>query len=50
MAQSAEQSLGEIFVAEQLVPLVILEVGGNERGFATVTFFHEFKKEGIQAL
>jgi hypothetical protein len=41
--QSAEQSLGEIFVAEQLMPLVILEVGCNQRRFAAGAFFHQFK-------
>ena len=45
VSQSAEQGLGEILVAEQLMPLVVLKVGCKQRRFATVAFFHQLKKD-----
>jgi len=45
VAQAAEQGLGQFFVAEQYLPLVIFEVGGQERGLAAIAFFHQFEED-----
>src|SRR6266487_5454866 len=45
VAQAAEQSLGQLFVAEQYLPLIIFKVGGQECGLAAIAFFHEFEED-----
>lgn len=45
MSQTAEQGIGRIFVAEQLMPLVIFEIGCNKSRVATVALFHGFKED-----
>src|SRR5882762_836831 len=45
MSQPAEQGIGQIFVPQQLVPLVILKVRCKESRFAAVAFFREFDED-----
>jgi hypothetical protein len=40
VSQAAEQGLGQVFMAQQDTPLVVLEVGGDKGGLAAVGFFH----------
>ena len=43
--QAAEESLDHGAVAEELVPLVVVEVRGDEGGFSVVSLFHEFEED-----
>src|SRR6516164_2610639 len=45
MSQAAEQGLGEVFIAEQARPLVVLKVRGDERGLAAVALFHQLEED-----
>ncbi len=44
VSQAAEQGLGQVFIAEQACPLVVLKVRGDECGLAAVALFHQFEK------
>ena len=42
--QAAEQSHGQVLVAEQHMPLLVLKIGGKESCLATVALLHQFEK------
>src|SRR5690606_3032587 len=43
--QPAEQGFAERLVAEEVVPLVVVEIGGNDRGLAPVPLSHQVEED-----
>ena len=43
--QAAEQGLGQVFIAEHALPLVVLKVRSDKRGFEVVAFFSQFERK-----
>ncbi len=49
MAQPIEQGFHHLLVAEEVIPLGVVQVGGNDRGAFCVPLVHEFE-EGVGLL
>src|SRR5712691_13375303 len=45
MAQSAQKGVDHGAVAQEVVPFVIVEIAGHNRGPAVIALFHEFEKD-----
>src|ERR1035437_3872247 len=45
MPYAAQQRVHHRFVAEEVVPLVIDQIGGNDRGMAVVPLLHQLEED-----
>ena len=45
MAQAAEQSIDERLVAKEVIPLLVVEIRGNNRWPLTISLFHELEED-----
>ncbi len=45
MPETIEQRLDHLFLAEEAVPVVVVEVGGDDGGLPAVAFFHQLEED-----